>query len=166
MLFRSTVAVGHLVFDGVLERFPRLKIVTAHGGGYIGHYPARMDHVWGARVDARTQLKKKPRQSLAKLYFDTIVFDRDQLRHLVNLWGADHIMVGTDYPYDMGWYDPHGFLDGCGFLKDADRAKIKGLTAAKLLGIAGRLKSMGIGPSGAGAKQAGAKKKSRGRAKR
>jgi len=157
----TTVAVGHLVFDGVLERFPKLKIVTAHGGGYIGHYPARMDHVWGARVDARTQLKKKPRQSLAKLYFDTIVFDRDQLRHLVNLWGADHILVGTDYPYDMGWYDPHGFVDGCGFLKDPDRAAIKGLNAAKLLGITGRLKSMGIRPAGAGAKTKG-----RSRAKR
>ncbi len=143
----TTVAVGHLVFDGVLERFPKLKIVTAHGGGYIGHYPARMDHVWGARPDARTQLKKKPRQSLAKLYFDTIVFDNDQLRHLVDLWGADHILVGTDYPYDMGWYDPHGFVDGCGFLKDGDRAAIKGLNAAKLLGIAGRLKTMGIRPA-------------------
>ncbi len=147
----TTVAVGHLVFDGILERFPKLKIVTAHGGGYIGHYPARMDHVWGARVDARTQLKKKPRQSLGKLYFDTIVFDHDQLRHLVNQWGADHILVGTDYPYDMGWYDPNGFVDGCGFLKDADRAAIKGLNAAKLLGITSRLKSMGIRPTAAAA---------------
>ena len=129
----STVAIGHLVFDGILEKFPRLKIVSAHGGGYVSHYPARMDHAWGARVDPRTVLKRKPRQSLAKLYFDTIVFDREQLRHLVNLWGADHIVVGTDYPYDMGWYDPRGFVDGCKFLKDADRAKILGLNAARLL---------------------------------
>ena len=92
-----------------------------------------MDHVWNARVDARTVLKKSPRQSLAKLYFDTIVFDREQLRHLVNLWGADHLVVGTDYPYDMGWYDPRGFVDGCTFLKDGDRAKILGLNAARLL---------------------------------
>ena len=129
----TTVALGYLVFDGVLERFPKLKIVAAHGGGYISHYPARMDHVWNAREDARTVLKKAPRRSLAKVYFDTIVFDRDQLRHLVNLWGADHVVVGTDYPYDMGWYDPRGFLDGCDFLKDADKAKILGLNAAKLL---------------------------------
>jgi len=154
----TTVAVGHLVFDGVLERFPKLKIVTAHGGGYIGHYPARMDHVWGARLDARTQLKRKPRQSLAKLYFDTIVFDREQLRHLVNLWGASHLVVGTDYPYDMGWYDPHGLIDGCAFLKDAERAAIKGMNAAKLLGIAGRVKSMGIRPQPAGKKAGRASK--------
>jgi len=131
----STVAIGHLVFDGILEKFPRLKVVSAHGGGYVSHYPARMDHAWGARIDPRTVLKRKPRQSLAKLYFDTIVFDREQLRHLVNLWGADHIVVGTDYPYDMGWYDPRGFVDGCKFLKDTDRAKILGLNAARLLKI-------------------------------
>jgi aminocarboxymuconate-semialdehyde decarboxylase len=129
----STVAVGYLVFDGVLERFPKLKIVVAHGGGYVAHYPARMDHVWNARADARTVLKKKPRASLAKLYFDTIVFDPEQLRHLVELWGADHVVTGTDYPYDMGWYDPRGFVDGCAFLKDADKAKILGLNAARLL---------------------------------
>ena len=134
----STVAIGHLVFDGILEKFPKLKIVSAHGGGYVSHYPARMDHAWSARVDPRTVLKKKPRQSLAKLYFDTIVFDREQLRHLVNLWGADHIVVGTDYPYDMGWYDPRGFVDGCKFLKDADRAKILGLNAARLLKLTPR----------------------------
>ena len=140
----STVAIGYLVFDGILERFPRLKIVAAHGGGYVSHYPGRMDHVWGARVDARTALERKQRRSLAKLYFDTIVFDRGQLRHLVNLWGADHIVVGTDYPYDMGWYDPRGFVEGCPFLKPADKAKITGLNAAKLLKITSRLSSMGL----------------------
>ena len=136
----STVAVAYLVFDGVLEHFPKLKIVVAHGGGYVSHYPARMDHVWAARADARTVLKRKPRRSLAKLYFDTIVFDREQLKHLVNLWGAGHIVAGTDYPYDMGWYDPRGFVDGCKFLKDGDRAKILGLNAARLLKLGRRTK--------------------------
>lgn len=130
----TTVALGHLVFDGVLERFPKLKLVAAHGGGYIAHYPARMDHVWGARVDARTVLKNIPRRSLGKVYFDTIVFDRTQLEHLVNLWGADHVLVGTDYPYDMGMYDPRGFVGGAD-LGPADKAKILGLNAARLLKI-------------------------------
>jgi aminocarboxymuconate-semialdehyde decarboxylase len=62
----------------------------------------------------------------------------------VNLWGVDHVLVGTDYPYDMGMYDPRGFVGGCDFLKDADKAKIMGLNAAKLLKITSRLKSMGI----------------------
>jgi aminocarboxymuconate-semialdehyde decarboxylase len=137
----TTVALGHLVFDGILERFPKLKLVAAHGGGYIAHYPARMDHVWGARVDARTVLKKRPRQSLAKVYFDTIVFDRDQLRHLVNLWGAGHVLAGTDYPYDMGMYDPRGFVDGATFLSAADKARIKGGNAARLLKLGGRART-------------------------
>jgi aminocarboxymuconate-semialdehyde decarboxylase len=94
-----------------------------------------MDHVWGARVDARTVLKNTPRRSLARVYFDTIVFDRTQLRHLVNLWGAGHVLVGTDYPYDMGMYDPRGFVGGATFLSAADRAKIMGLNAARLLKI-------------------------------
>jgi aminocarboxymuconate-semialdehyde decarboxylase len=139
----TTVAVGYLVFDGVLERFPKLKIVVAHGGGYAAHYPGRMDHVWAARPDARTALAQAPRRSLAKLYFDTIVFEREQLRHLVTLWGADHLLMGTDYPYDMGMYDPHGYVGGCTFLKEADRAKVLGMNAASLLKITGLLASIG-----------------------
>jgi aminocarboxymuconate-semialdehyde decarboxylase len=129
----STVAVAHLVFDGVLERFPKLRILVAHGGGYAAHYPGRMDHAWAARDDTRTRLRSKPRRSLAKLYFDTLVFDREQLRHLVNLWGPGHLVIGTDYPFDMGWYDPRGFVEGCAFLRPGDKARILGGNAAKLL---------------------------------
>jgi aminocarboxymuconate-semialdehyde decarboxylase len=92
-----------------------------------------MDHAWAARSDTRTALKRSPRKSLAKLYFDTIVFERAQLRHLVELWGADHLVVGTDYPFDMGSYDPRGFVDGCSFLTDEDKARILGGNAAALL---------------------------------
>jgi aminocarboxymuconate-semialdehyde decarboxylase len=92
-----------------------------------------MDHAWAARDDTRTRLRSKPRRSLAKLYFDTLVFEREQLRHLVNLWGSGHLVIGTDYPFDMGAYDPRGFVEGCAFLTAADRAKILGRNAAKLL---------------------------------
>jgi aminocarboxymuconate-semialdehyde decarboxylase len=94
-----------------------------------------MDHVWSARADARTVLKGPPRRSLARVYFDTIVFDRLQLEHRVKLWGADHVLAGTDYPYDMGMYDPRGFVGGAQFLKAADKAKILGGNAARLLKI-------------------------------
>ena len=137
----TTVAVSHLVFDGVLERFPRLKIVVAHGGGFVAHYPGRFDHVWSARADGRTVLKRKPRQSLGKLYFDTLVFEREQLHHLVNLWGADHLLAGTDYPFDMGSYDPRGFVGDCKFLSSREKAGILGLNAARLLKIKSKRKS-------------------------
>jgi aminocarboxymuconate-semialdehyde decarboxylase len=129
----SSVAVAHLVFDGVLERFPRLRILVAHGGGYVAHYPGRMDHAWVARDDTRTRLRNKPRRSLAKLYFDTLVFDREQIRHLVNLWGPGHLVIGTDYPFDMGEYDPRGLVEGCAFLRAGDKARILGGNAARLL---------------------------------
>lgn len=67
----------------------------------------------------------------------------------MKLWGADHVLVGSDYPWDMGMYDPCGFVDGCDFLKDADKMKIMGLNAAKLLRITSRLRSMGIRASAA-----------------
>jgi len=116
-----------LVFDGILEKFPKLKIGVRARGRLRLALPGARWTTRGAPASTRAQCSSgKPRQSLAKLYFDTIVFDREQLRHLVNLWGADHIVVGNDYPYDMGWYDPRGFVDGCTFLKDADKARIMG----------------------------------------
>jgi aminocarboxymuconate-semialdehyde decarboxylase len=129
----TTVAVSHLIFDGVLDRYPGLRIVSAHGGGYLGSYPFRMDHAHGARSDCREGIARKPTSYMKRLYFDTIVWDHRALRHLVEIWGADHIVAGTDYPFDMGYYDPVGFVDGAKFLKRAEKDAILGGTAAKLL---------------------------------
>jgi aminocarboxymuconate-semialdehyde decarboxylase len=131
----ATLAVGHLVMEGVLERQPKLKMCVAHGGGYISHYMGRSDHTFRARVDGRVHIKKKPTDYLRRLYFDTVVFDHAQLRHLVARWGADHIIMGTDWPYDMAEPDPVGFVASCKGLSAADKAKIHGLNAAKLLGL-------------------------------
>ena len=106
----SALCVGQLIFDGYLERFPKLKICIAHGGGYIPGYWGRFDHAWAHREDCRVTIKKQPSEYLKKLYFDTIVFDERELKHLIEIWGADHIMLGTDYPFDMAEPDPVGFL--------------------------------------------------------
>jgi aminocarboxymuconate-semialdehyde decarboxylase len=134
----TTVATAHLIFDGVMERHPKLKVILPHAGGYLAHYWARMDHAWKARPDCRTVLKHKPSKSLEKFYFDTIAFDPGMLGHLIERFGADHVLLGTDYPYDMGMYDPRGFVDGAKFLSAGDRAKIKGLNAARLLKLKAR----------------------------
>ena len=131
----TTVAASHLIFDGVLERHPRLKIVLPHGGGYLAHYWARMDHAWRARPDCRTVIKKKPSSYLEKFYFDTIVFDRGMLAHLVERFGADHVLLGTDYPYDMGVENPVEFIGGTPRLSVADKNRIMGGNAARLLKI-------------------------------
>jgi aminocarboxymuconate-semialdehyde decarboxylase len=131
----TTVAASHLIFDGVMERYPKLKIVLPHAGGYLAHYWARMDHAWRARPDCRTVIKKKPSESLEKFYFDTITFDRTMLRQLVERYGADHVLLGTDYPYDMGMEDPVGFIEKTEKLSSEDKRRIQGLNAARLLKI-------------------------------
>ncbi len=131
----STVAVSHLIFDGVLARYPKLKFVVAHGGGFIAHYWARMDHAWRARPDCRTVIKRKPSSYLEKFYFDTITFDPEMLRRLIDRFGADHVVLGTDYPYDMGEEDPLGLLAQVKKLSKADRDLVAGGNAARLLRI-------------------------------
>ena len=131
----STVAVSHLIFDGVLARYPKLKFVVAHGGGFIAHYWARMDHAWRARPDCRTVIKRKPSSYLEKFYFDTITFDPEMLKRLIDRFGADHVVLGTDYPYDMGEDDPLGLLAQVKKLSKADRELVAGGNAARLLGI-------------------------------
>ena len=131
----STIAVSHLIFGGVLDRHPKLKVVVAHGGGFLGSYPFRMDHAWRARADCRVHIRKKPTDYLRRLYFDTIMFDPRALGHLIDLWGVEHVVLGTDYPYDMGDYDPLGSIAAVKKLKLAERAAIAGGNAARLLGI-------------------------------
>ena len=72
---------------------------------------------------------------MKKLYFDTMVFEPDQLEFLIRKYGADHIMLGTDYPYDMGDYDPVGLIDRVEGLSEQERDLVGGLNAARLLGI-------------------------------
>ena len=131
----STVAVSHLIFDGVMQRYPKLKFVVAHGGGFIAHYWARMDHAWRARPDCRTIIKNPPSSYLEKFYFDTITFDPEMLKRLIERFGADHVVLGTDYPYDMGEEDPLGLIAQVKKLSRADRQLIEGGNAARLLQI-------------------------------
>jgi aminocarboxymuconate-semialdehyde decarboxylase len=130
----TTVAASHLIFDGVMERHPKLKVVLPHGGGFLAHYWERMNHAWRARPDCRTVIKKKPTTYLDRFYFDTIVFDPEMLKNMVRRYGADHVVLGTDYPFDMGVEDPVGFIQSAG-LSAADNAKIMGGNAARLLKI-------------------------------
>jgi len=98
--FDTTIALHYLIFDGVLERHPNLKILAVHGGGYLGGYSGRIDHAWGARSDARDSLPKPPTEYLKRVYVDTVVFTPHQLKYLIEVFGADHMLMGTDYPYD------------------------------------------------------------------
>jgi aminocarboxymuconate-semialdehyde decarboxylase len=129
----STVAVSHLIFDGVMARCPKLKVLVAHGGGFVAHYWARMDHAWRARPDCRTVIRRPPSKYLEKFYFDTLTHDPLLLAHLIERFGADHVVLGTDYPYDMGEDDPLGLLAQVKRLPKAARDMIAGANAARLL---------------------------------
>ncbi len=134
----STLAIGYLIFDGVLDRHPGLKICIAHGGGYAPAYAGRFDHGFHARADCRQHITEPPSSYMKRLYFDTMVFEPDQLDFLIRKYGADHVVLGTDYPYDMGEEDPVGLVNRVEGLSEADRAAVCGLNAARLLGIKDR----------------------------
>jgi aminocarboxymuconate-semialdehyde decarboxylase len=114
---------------------PNLKILAVHGGGLLPAYSGRIDHAWGAREDTNASLPKPPTEYLKKIYFDSVVFTPHQLEYLVRLYGADHIVMGTDYPYDMAEYDPVGHVMATDGLSEDEKAKITGGTAKALLGL-------------------------------
>jgi aminocarboxymuconate-semialdehyde decarboxylase len=131
----TTVALAHIVFGGVLERYPKLKIVTAHGGGFLGHYPARMDHAYNVRPECHDHISRPPSYYMKKMYYDTMVFSPEGIRHLAAEMGASQLMVGTDYPFDMGHYDIHGLIAAVPNLSEADRGRLLAGNAARLLGL-------------------------------
>jgi aminocarboxymuconate-semialdehyde decarboxylase len=135
----TTIALSHLIFEGTLDRFPGLKICAAHGGGFLPSYANRSDAVIRTFPNRVGPLPKKhPTAYLrdGQLYFDTIVFTPEALRHLIAETGADKIMVGTDYPFPWTSTEIDLVLGTPGF-SDGDRIAILGGTAARLLGLAG-----------------------------
>jgi aminocarboxymuconate-semialdehyde decarboxylase len=133
----TTIALSHLIFEGTLDRFPGLKICAAHGGGFLPSYANRSDavrHVFPDRVGPLP--KKKPTAYLkdGQLFFDTIVFTPEALRHLIAETGPGQIMIGTDYPFPWTSTEVDLVLNTPG-LNDDQRIAILGGTAARLLGI-------------------------------
>jgi len=133
----TTIALQHLIFEGTLDRFPGLKILAAHGGGYLGSYAPRSDHacfVSPQNCNPDIQLKKKPTEYLNQLYFDSLVFTPEALRHLVAQVGASQIVLGSDHP--IPWAEhPVDHVFATTTLGDDDKAAILGGNAARLFGI-------------------------------
>jgi aminocarboxymuconate-semialdehyde decarboxylase len=128
------IAINHLIFGGVLDRHPGLRVMVAHGGGYFPYYAGRMDHAWRARPELRALIETPPSDYLRRMWYDTCVFDADTLARLVALAGADRVMMGSDYPFDMGDADPLALVEAA--VPDMDaRARIISGTARAFFGI-------------------------------
>ncbi|MGP3634192.1 amidohydrolase family protein [Streptomyces sp. 24-1644] len=128
----NAVALSHLIFSGVLDRHPGLTVVAAHGGGYLPTHIGRSDHAWTTRSDAGAGCAHLPSSYLKRLYFDSLVHDPAVLRELVRVAGADRVLLGSDFPFDMGSADPVGALRAAR-LADADFHAVRGGNAAALL---------------------------------
>ncbi|MER7394493.1 amidohydrolase family protein [Streptomyces sp. NPDC000151] len=128
----NAVALSHLIFSGVLDRHPGLKVIAAHGGGYLPTHIGRSDHAWSTRSDAGAGCAHLPSSYLKRLYFDSLVHDPYVLRELVRVAGADRVLLGSDFPFDMGAEDPLGALRAAR-LPEADFDAVRGGNAAALL---------------------------------
>src|SRR5437667_3380649 len=131
----TTIALSHLIFEGTLDAYPGLKICAAHAGGYLPSYAARSDQGCVTFPTRCTKtLKKKPTEYLGQLYYDSLVFTPEGLRHLIAEVGASQIVLGPDYPFPATKTASDHILGTPG-LSDAERVAILGETAEKLLAI-------------------------------
>lgn len=130
----STLAVTRLILGGVFERHPGLRMLVVHGGGYLPFYSARTDHAFRHRPEMRQHIDRLPSEYLANLWFDSTVFAPDLLKTLVRVYGAERVLMGTDYPFDMGQGNPLDFIGSAG-LTDRDRALVLGENANQLFGF-------------------------------
>jgi aminocarboxymuconate-semialdehyde decarboxylase len=133
----TTIAAACLVFGGVLERHPALKICLAHGGGFVPYQSGRFLHGWHVRAEPKKKLKKPPTESIDRFLFDTIVHSKDVLEFLVGHAGADRVLLGSDYPFDMGAPDGVRQVRGLS-VSPADKAAILGERALSLLSAPAR----------------------------
>ncbi|MCZ6886160.1 MAG: amidohydrolase family protein, partial [Alphaproteobacteria bacterium] len=129
----TTLAMSHLIHSGVIARHPNLKFYFAHGGGFMPFYVGRFDHAWREREECREHTDAPPSSFMANLWFDTVVFRPEQIRMLVDMVGADRVMLGTDRPYDMGEGDPVALVNAVEGLSDTEREAIMGGAAKKLM---------------------------------
>lgn len=132
----TMVAATRMIFSGLFEDHPGIKLLLLHGGGYLPFYCSRADHTWKVRPETRIRIPEHPPSHYMKqLYYDTMVFQPLYLRHLIEVVGSERVMLGTDFPFDMSETDPLGLLAETGGLDSNQRAAISGGTAMRLFGL-------------------------------
>jgi len=129
----TTIAIGSIIFGGILDRLPGLRLLFAHGGGYACWAYARFDHGHQVRTEAREHIARLPSDYLSALWYDSLVHGYGNLRRLIDVVGVDRVVLGTDFPADMGQPDPVAWIEGSD-LSDAEKGAVLGTNAERLLG--------------------------------
>ena len=132
--FETAIAASHLIYGGVLDQFPQLEISLPHAGGALPILRGRLDQGWRTRAECK-HLPRSPSDYLRRFTYDTISYDVDILADLVKLVGADRIMMGTDYCFDIAYTEPVQVVQQTPGLSESQRAAMLGANAARLLKI-------------------------------
>lgn len=130
----TALAASHLIMGGVFEQFPRLRVILAHGGGYLPYQVGRLDHGYAARSEVRERLPRRPSEYLANLYCDSLTHSTLSLRFLLDRMGAEHVVIGSDYPFSMGDERPVDTVRALRLSGDVE-AKVLAKNLAGLLGL-------------------------------
>ena len=130
----TTLMVAHLMYSGALDELKDLKILLAHGGGYVPYQIGRFIHGFNVRPEPKTKTQTSPAQLLRRFYFDALTHDPQAARHLINMVGSDRVVIGSDHPFDMGPPDLMAGIDAIPDLSASEREYVCSLTALSLLG--------------------------------
>ena len=131
-LYDTGLAAALLIYGGVLERHPALRVVLYHGGGALPSLIGRLDMGYGLVPECRSAIPRPPSTYVTQFFFDTIAHNRNMLRYLTDTYGAEHLVVGSDYPLAAGLAHPVAEVKALGLSPEAEAA-ILGGTASRLL---------------------------------
>ena len=131
----STLAVGCVVFGGILDQYPRLTFCWSHGGGFWPYQVGRFDHGYDVRPEPKQHISRHPSEYISRMYYDTITHNEGALSYLVSSMGTGNVIYGTDFPWDMGEYDSIKVIERSSLIPDGAKAGILGETSARLFGI-------------------------------
>ena len=130
----TALAIARLIFGGVLDRLPGLRVGFSHGGGSFLPLLARFDHGFKVRPEAKINIERPPGSYVKRLYFDSITHDAEIIQLMCRRVGSDRVMLGSDYPFDMGIAAPIGLVDQANLPED-DRANILYRSAESFLAL-------------------------------
>ena len=132
-MFDTSLAVSRMIFDGFLDRHPRLKLIAAHGGGALPYLAGRLDICFDNMPACREKISERPSSYLRRIYYDSVVFQQESLELALKVGGADKLLFGSDYPHNIG--DMKGCLSRVNALPAAQRDAVRGGNAIRIFSL-------------------------------